>query len=40
MVSDPLRHEILEHVIQCKTYVAKFHGQIDVLDKVIYLLKN
>lgn len=35
--SDPLQHEILEHAIQCKTYVAKFHGRLDVLDKVRYL---
>ncbi|CAF4169547.1 unnamed protein product, partial [Rotaria magnacalcarata] len=33
IVSDPLHHEILEHAIQCKTYVAKFHGRTDVLDK-------
>ncbi len=34
IVSDPLQHEILEHAIQCKTYVEKFHGRTDVLDKV------
>ena len=34
IVSNPLQHEILEHAIQCKTYVAKFHGRTDVLDKV------
>ena len=34
-VSDPLKHEILEHAIQCKTYVNKFHGRTDVLKKVI-----
>lgn len=34
IVSDPLRHEVMEHAIQCKTYVAKFHGRTDVLDKV------
>jgi len=33
-VSDPLQHEILEHAIQCKTYVTKFHGRTDVLDQV------
>lgn len=32
--SDSLQHEVLEHAIQCKTYVAKFHGRIDVLSKV------
>ena len=39
-VSDPLQHEILEHAIQCKTYVAKFHGRTDVLDKVKYSIEN
>jgi len=39
-VSDPLRHEILEHAIQCKTYVAKFHGRTDVLDKVRYIIES
>jgi hypothetical protein len=34
IVSDPLQHEILEHAIQCKTYVEKFHGRSDVLNKV------
>jgi Cdc6-like AAA superfamily ATPase len=29
-----LQHEILEHAIQCKTYVEKFHGRTDVLNKV------
>ncbi|CAF4940337.1 unnamed protein product, partial [Rotaria socialis] len=24
--SDSLQHEVLEHAIQCKTYVTKFHG--------------
>ena len=38
IVSDPLQHEILEHAIQCKTYVTKFHGRTDVLDKVGYLV--
>ncbi|CAF3962519.1 unnamed protein product [Rotaria sordida] len=33
--SDSLQHEILEHAIQCKTYVAKFHGRIDVLNRVL-----
>ena len=32
--SDSLQHEVLEHAIQCKTYVAKFHGRTDVLSKV------
>jgi hypothetical protein len=32
--SDSLQHEVLEHAIQCKTYVAKFHGRSDVLSKV------
>ncbi|CAF3780905.1 unnamed protein product, partial [Rotaria sp. Silwood1] len=31
--SDPLQHEILEHAIQCKTYIAKFHGRSDVLNR-------
>ncbi|CAF4737356.1 unnamed protein product, partial [Rotaria sp. Silwood1] len=31
--SDPLQHEILEHAIQCKTYVNKFHGRIDILNQ-------
>jgi len=38
IISDPLQHEILEHAIQCKTYVAKFHGRTDVLDKVRCIL--
>lgn len=38
IVSDPLQHEILEHAIQCKTYVAKFHGRTDVLEKVRQLI--
>lgn len=29
-----LHHEVLEHAIQCKTYVSKFHGRIDVLSEV------
>jgi hypothetical protein len=33
--SDSLEHEVLEHAIQCKTYVAKFHGRSDVLSKVL-----
>jgi hypothetical protein len=33
--SDSLQHEVLEHAIQCKTYVAKFHGRTDVSSKVI-----
>jgi len=32
--SDSLQHEVLEHAIQCKTYVTKFHGRSDVLSKV------
>jgi hypothetical protein len=32
--SDSLQHEVLEHAIQCKTYVTKFHGRTDVLSKV------
>ncbi|CAF3372692.1 unnamed protein product [Rotaria sp. Silwood1] len=40
MVSDPLQHEILEHAIQCKTYVAKFHGRTDVLNKLKDYIKN
>ena len=34
MASDSLQHEVLEHAIQCRTYVTKFHGRIDVLEKV------
>ncbi|CAF1109654.1 unnamed protein product [Adineta steineri] len=33
-ISDPLHHEILEHAIECKTYVAKFHGRTDILNSV------
>lgn len=29
-----LENEVLEHAIQCKSYVAKFHGRIDVLSEV------
>lgn len=32
--SDELQREVLEHAIQCKTYVSKFHGRTDVLSKV------
>ena len=32
--TDSLQHEVLEHAIQCKTYVTKFHGRIDVLSQV------
>ena len=32
--SDSLQHEVLEHAIQCKAYVSKFHGRTDVLSKV------
>ncbi len=32
--SDSLQHEVLEHAIQCKTYITKFHGRSDVLSKV------
>jgi hypothetical protein len=32
--SDSVQHEVLEHAIQCKTYVAKFHGRSDVLSQV------
>ncbi|CAF4750594.1 unnamed protein product [Rotaria sp. Silwood1] len=38
--SDSLQHEVLEHAIQCKTYVAKFHGRIDVLSKLEKFVKN
>ncbi|CAF0992020.1 unnamed protein product [Adineta ricciae] len=31
---DELQHEVLEHAIQCKTYVSKFHGRTDVLSKL------
>ena len=34
IVFDPLQHEILEHAIQCKTYISKFHGRTDVIHKV------
>lgn len=34
MASNSLQHEVLEHAIQCQTYVSKFHGRIDVLEKV------
>lgn len=37
VVSDPVQHEVLEHAIQCKTYLSKFHGRIDVMDKVRFL---
>ncbi|CAF4189279.1 unnamed protein product, partial [Adineta steineri] len=37
-ISDPLHHEILEHAIQCKTYVAKFHGRTDILNSVRYII--
>jgi hypothetical protein len=33
-ISDPLYHEVLEHAVQCKTYVDKFHGRTDILNKV------
>jgi len=36
--SNSLQHEVLEHAIQCKTYVTKFHGRTDVLSKVIKIL--
>ncbi|CAF3499150.1 unnamed protein product [Rotaria socialis] len=36
--SDSLQHEVLEHAIPCKTYVAKFHGRTDVLHKVRHLI--
>ena len=29
-----LQQEVLEHAIQCKTYVSKFHGRSDVLKHV------
>ncbi|CAF2915701.1 unnamed protein product [Rotaria sp. Silwood2] len=38
--SDPLQHEILEHAIQCKTYVAKFHGRTDVLSRLKEYIMN
>lgn len=34
IASDSLQHEVLEHAIQCQTYVTKFHGRIDVLEQV------
>ncbi|UJR24207.1 hypothetical protein I4U23_027173 [Adineta vaga] len=40
IVSDPLQHEILEHAIQCKTYVTKFHGRIDVLHRLKEYIMN
>ncbi|CAF0861282.1 unnamed protein product [Rotaria sordida] len=38
--SDSLQHEILEHAIQCKTHIRKFHGRIDVLSKLEKYIKN
>ncbi|UJR16165.1 hypothetical protein I4U23_003075 [Adineta vaga] len=38
--SDDLQHEVLEHAIQCKTYVSKFHGRSDVLSKLEQFVKN
>ncbi|CAF1483609.1 unnamed protein product, partial [Rotaria sp. Silwood1] len=38
--SDSLQHEILEHAIQCKTHIGKFHGRIDVLSKLEKYIKN
>ena len=32
--TDGLQHEVLEHAIQCKACVSKFHGRVDVLSKV------
>ena len=34
MISDPLEREVLEHAIKCKTYIAKFHGRTDIINKV------
>ena len=31
---NPSEHEIIEHAIQCKTHLRKFHGRIDILDRV------
>ncbi|CAF1234877.1 unnamed protein product [Adineta steineri] len=39
-VSDPLHHEVLEHAIQCKTYVAKFHGRTDILNSLKEYINN
>ncbi|CAF3724767.1 unnamed protein product [Rotaria socialis] len=38
--SDSLQHEVLEHAIQCKTYVTKFHGRTDVLSELEKFVKN
>ncbi|UJR18077.1 hypothetical protein I4U23_004977 [Adineta vaga] len=35
-----LQREILEHAIQCKTYVKKFHSRTDILDKLENYVKN
>ena len=32
--SNSIQHEVLEHAIQCKAYVTRFHGRIDVLFNV------
>ena len=34
ILSDELEREILEHAIQCKTYIKKYHGQTAIMDKV------
>ncbi|CAF1355188.1 unnamed protein product [Rotaria magnacalcarata] len=39
-ISDPLQHEILEHAIQCRNYVAKFHGRVDVLSKLEQYIRD
>lgn len=31
---DGIQHEVLEHAIQCKACVSKFHGRVDVLSQV------
>ncbi|CAF2516523.1 unnamed protein product [Rotaria sp. Silwood2] len=38
--SNSLQHEVIEHAIQCKTYIAKFHGRIDVLSKLEKFVKD
>lgn len=34
LLSNPLHREILEHAIQCKNYIKKFHGQKHIIDRV------
>ncbi|CAF4090255.1 unnamed protein product [Adineta steineri] len=38
--SNSLQHEVLEHAIQCKTYVTKFYGRTDVLSKLEKYVKS